>query len=652
MKEVVASKILLERELYRPLTVAGRRFIASWEVAGGQMSAWERLGHLANLEAVLSRHYARVVMVMDGRRPTKDATIAEAALSLQHADSLHNRAKRQADLILRSIERELAAALANMSTGAEAPDDGMGQKSLETKDEKPPLQWFEKFKRAAAAAMRKLNAKLGLVANAETNPAAEEARRLIAENEARVTNGSVLKRWISLMDGRERPTHHAAHETYQTPITADEPFVVGGFEMMAPGDASRNAPLKEIINCFPGSTKVSGRIKRATRHWYDGEFVEIRTSLGHTLAGTPNHPILTPIGWVAIGDINKGGNVICCGVNDRDKLLAADRPNIDDGEPMIEKVFDTLAVLGGSQRLGNLAVDFHGDVPAHDVDIVGSDSALKHGINAASIEEIGKFLLSLPFLGSGSLLTNSLRMRFSVGSKVPATTNVGFSRNGLFCGGASRGESEDVGLGAAAHGQPAFGQNQRDLIARDAEPAGHSQDRNAFSIKAPNGGIECAVISVRRYWFSGHVYNLECEDGIYSANGVVVHNCRCGVSYTLLNPDGTESPIAHMPHGTVRPYRKIKPDPQLLRPTSVVTLNGRTRARVVLKDGATIATMTQVTPSTITVSVGGREAARAIVSNGRVSRVTVDPSFRSQGIEDLIRRSVTHSAGRKPESVR
>lgn len=376
MREVVASKILLERELYRPLTVAGRRFVTSWEVAGGQMSAWERLGHLANLEAILSRHYARVVMVMDGRRPGKGATIAEAALSLQHADSLHNRAKRQADLILRAIERELATALAEMASGGEAPDDGMGQKSIETKDEKPPLQWFEKFKRAAAAAMRKLNAKLGVVANAETNPAAEEARRIIAEGEARITNGSVLKRWISLMDGRERPAHHAAHNTYQSPITADQPFVVGGFDMMAPGDASRGAPLNLIINC------------------------------------------------------------------------------------------------------------------------------------------------------------------------------------------------------------------------------------------------------------------------------------RCGVAYSLLNPDGTESPIAHMPHGTVRPYRKIKPDPELLRPTSLVTLNGRTRARVVLKDGKTIATMTQVTPSTITVSVGGRVAARAAVSNGRVSRVTVDPSFRGQGIEDLIRRSVTHSAERKPQSVR
>lgn len=375
MKEVVASKILLEHELYRPLYDAARKFVASWEAAGGQMSAWERLGHLSNLEAVLQRHYARVVMVMDGRRPGKDATIAEAALSLQHADSLHNRAKRQADLILRSIERELAKALADVSTGAEAPDDGMGHKSVETKDEKPPLQWFEKFKRAAGAAMRKINEKLGLIANAETNPAAEEARRLVAESEARITNGSILKRWISLMDGRERPTHHAAHETYQNPITADEPFIVGGFEMMAPGDASRNAPLKEIINC------------------------------------------------------------------------------------------------------------------------------------------------------------------------------------------------------------------------------------------------------------------------------------RCGVSYSLLNPDGTESPVAHMPHGTVRPYRKIKPDPQLLRPTSVVTLNGRTRARVVLKDG-TIATMTQLTPSTIAVSVGGRVAARASVVNGRVSNVTVDPAFRRQGIEDLIRRSVTHSAGRKPESVR
>lgn len=34
------------------------------------------------------------------------------------------------------------------------------------------------------------------------------------------------------------------------------------------------------------------------------------------------------------------------------------------------------------------------------------------------------------------------------------------------------------------------------------------------------------LVSVRKEKFSGHVYNLETENGFYSANGIVTHNCR------------------------------------------------------------------------------------------------------------------------------
>jgi hypothetical protein len=35
------------------------------------------------------------------------------------------------------------------------------------------------------------------------------------------------------------------------------------------------------------------------------------------------------------------------------------------------------------------------------------------------------------------------------------------------------------------------------------------------------------VVSVDRQFFSGHVYNLETEDGFYFADGILCHNCRC-----------------------------------------------------------------------------------------------------------------------------
>jgi hypothetical protein len=35
------------------------------------------------------------------------------------------------------------------------------------------------------------------------------------------------------------------------------------------------------------------------------------------------------------------------------------------------------------------------------------------------------------------------------------------------------------------------------------------------------------IVGRKVYPFSGHVFNLQTEDGWFYANGIVVHNCRC-----------------------------------------------------------------------------------------------------------------------------
>lgn len=56
--------------------------------------------------------------------------------------------------------------------------------------------------------------------------------------------GFTRKRWVTMHDDRVRETHAAADG--QT-VGLDEPFIVGGYPMMHPGD--RNAPVGETINC-------------------------------------------------------------------------------------------------------------------------------------------------------------------------------------------------------------------------------------------------------------------------------------------------------------------------------------------------------------------------------------------------------------------
>lgn len=61
-----------------------------------------------------------------------------------------------------------------------------------------------------------------------------------------VENGSTTKTWHTERDKRVRPTHREAQG--QT-VAIWEPFIVGGSELMFPGDATLGAPDEEICSC-------------------------------------------------------------------------------------------------------------------------------------------------------------------------------------------------------------------------------------------------------------------------------------------------------------------------------------------------------------------------------------------------------------------
>lgn len=84
------------------------------------------------------------------------------------------------------------------------------------------------------------------VARTETNIAYNDARHV-----AMTDSGIQFKAWLSSHGPHVRPTHAAAELTYSidAPIPVDEPFVVGGEELMYPGDDSLGASAGNIINC-------------------------------------------------------------------------------------------------------------------------------------------------------------------------------------------------------------------------------------------------------------------------------------------------------------------------------------------------------------------------------------------------------------------
>lgn len=61
--------------------------------------------------------------------------------------------------------------------------------------------------------------------------------------------GATAKIWLATDDDRTRPSHIEAGGRYVEGIPIDEPFIVGGYEMMYPGDRSHGAPPSEFVNC-------------------------------------------------------------------------------------------------------------------------------------------------------------------------------------------------------------------------------------------------------------------------------------------------------------------------------------------------------------------------------------------------------------------
>jgi hypothetical protein len=122
-------------------------------------------------------------------------------------------------------------------------------------------------------------------------------------------------------------------------------------------------------NCFPAGVLVqSPQVVGAIERWYEGEMVELTTSEGIVLPATPNHPILTPNGWVAAGLLEVGQEVIHYPNFKREALVY---PNDDYIPTCIEKVVHAFSRSGSvtTREVPVTAMDFHGDG-------VGSDSAI------------------------------------------------------------------------------------------------------------------------------------------------------------------------------------------------------------------------------------------------------------------------------------
>jgi len=194
------------------------------------------------LRSLLERHYADVVAVFQpdrGHVPGLGlAGLADPAL----ASRLAVKAARQAEWIATAITKDLA--------DAERAARLEGKAEAATKPKTTPLingKWSAVIVAAIKSASAKLATKLGVIANMNTQDVAEAARggtiRAVPPGQEQ---GVVVKVWQSLLDGREREAHRAAHNQDQL---VENAFQVGGEDLRFPGDMSLGASLGNTINC-------------------------------------------------------------------------------------------------------------------------------------------------------------------------------------------------------------------------------------------------------------------------------------------------------------------------------------------------------------------------------------------------------------------
>lgn len=118
---------------------------------------------------------------------------------------------------IRRMERRMGRMFEEWQTGTTDPEE---------------WEWYEG---------RKPQYRRESIARTETMRASNFGAQAIYEE-----SGVESREWLATMDHRTRPSHEEANGQVK-PIK--EPFLVGGFLMMFPGDASLGAPPEEYINC-------------------------------------------------------------------------------------------------------------------------------------------------------------------------------------------------------------------------------------------------------------------------------------------------------------------------------------------------------------------------------------------------------------------
>ena len=339
-------------------------------------------------------------------------------------------------------------------------------------------------------------------------------------------------------------------------------------------------------NCVLAGTIASGRFNGGLKALYSGEIVNLRTASGKSLSITPNHPVLTDRGFVYAGQLDEGGYLI----SERADIEPRTALNNHEQPPSpIEKIFAAFSKTIVPREVGRGIVDLNGDERFldGDVQVVASHWILRDRAIASGTQRLNG--ISFPFSshGQGSATTNGMEMlpifaQRLASDGLPCSSGLNISgfnallprktlslatvadvntartegvskRSSAYSGSLTQRKQalarsiqgggfintnsindslrsveppESQSFGSAAHMNVALDKP----AAKD--PGSDAKFLSELWIRFPAFITRDPIVEITRQRVIGqHVYDLSTEVGWFTANGIIIANCRCYFEY-------------------------------------------------------------------------------------------------------------------------
>ena len=347
-------------------------------------------------------------------------------------------------------------------------------------------------------------------------------------NEAVMSNDSNLYLWRNQDDARVRETHKNAPVGLGGLVFLfdDPPTTVDAYGHTHTGNPGTD------WGCVIGSTRVifDGDVKTLFRRAYTGKLTAIITPVG-PLYLTPNHPMLTARGWVAAQDVKWFDKI----VKIPGQMGQAFKSQKTNDVATAREVFDFFQMLRKPFRVSGSAEQFHGDgLAEHEINVIRANRSLLRKAKALGFEKFTEFF----FAGS-----DQMRMLVSKSTKrdfvskfrrlfLPGRFFIGGLRQFFALAFGHFAHAYKIRFTAGARANACGDNDAPNHKAANPEKLSTSQFTKTaliFSGDAPSilSYDFTRALCVIHFNYSGYVYNFETSTGVYYANRMASHNCRC-----------------------------------------------------------------------------------------------------------------------------